>query len=167
MDISVVILSWNSEQYIRKCLDSLIVELNDNQYSFEIFIVDNGSIDGTGRILKSFFLHYPDFIIPIWLQTNRGTTVPRNMALKIVKGKFIVIMDSDVEVLPGAIKQLVDTLRHNSEAGIVAPKLHYPDGTLQKSTDIFPTFFTKIFRYFFLKRIEKTENLLPLNRALI
>jgi len=158
MDISFVLLTWNSEKHICKCLDSLFADLNENQFSFEIFIVDNGSRDTTIQIINSFKEKYPNHINAIYLEKNTGTTYSRNLALKKAEGKYIIIMDSDIEVSKGTIGQLLSTLKETKKAGIVAPKLLYPNGNIQKSTDVFPTVFTKLFRYFFLKIIEKRQN---------
>ncbi|MBF0117334.1 MAG: glycosyltransferase family 2 protein [Desulfobacterales bacterium] len=155
MDISFIILTWNSEKYIEKCLVSIFE--NTKNFPFEIFIVDNGSSDSTKKIIKSFILLYPDIIIPIFLDYNTGTTYSRNLALKRVSGKYIVMIDSDVEILENTIEKLITTLSKDYSIGIIAPKLLYPTGKLQKSTDYFPTLLTKIFRFFFLKLLEKKE----------
>jgi len=158
MDISFVLLTWNSEKYIEKCLDSLFGSLFNESFSYEIFIVDNGSKDATVSVIKSYQNHYNDCIIAILLDKNTGTTYPRNLALKQARGRYIVIMDSDVELHQGTIAGLINNLEMNEHIGMAVPRLFYPNGNLQKSTDNFPTFFTKIFRYFFLKFVEKQEN---------
>ena len=161
MDISFVLLTWNSEKYISKCFDSLFADVNNSRFSYEIFVVDNGSQDNTPPIIRSFKEKYPEHIIPIYLAKNTGTTYSRNLALKRAKGEYIVIMDSDIEVCEGTIEELVKALSENENVGLVAPKLVYPDNSLQKSTDVFPTICTKIFRYFFLKVIEKRDSRFP------
>jgi glycosyltransferase involved in cell wall biosynthesis len=123
MDISFILLTWNSEKYIGKCLGSLFADLNGNPFSYEIFIVDNGSKDNTIKIINLFKDRYHKRIIPIYLQKNTGTTYSRNLALRKAKGDFIVIMDSDVEVSPGSIEQLINAIKQNKEAGILAPRL--------------------------------------------
>jgi GT2 family glycosyltransferase len=158
MDISCVIVSWNSERYISKCLNSLIQDLEQQHLSHEIFIVDNGSLDQTPTILKAFHEQYPDRIVPLFLNRNTGTTCSRNLALKQVRGRYLCVLDSDVEVLPGAIAQLVRVLEGDRNIGLVAPRLVYPNGNLQKSTDVFPTITTKALRYFFLRWIERHNN---------
>ena len=75
-------------------------------------------------------------------------------------------MDSDVEIISGTTKKLIEALGMDEKTGLIAPKLLYPNGTLQKSTDSFPTIFTKFFRYFFLKAMEKRENKLQHNASL-
>ena len=159
MDVSFVLLTWNSENYIKKCLDSLIKDSLTNLYHTEIFVVDNGSIDNTANILKSFGSQYKNLIVPIFLKKNIGTTISRNLALKKSKGKIIVVMDSDVEVPQGITHYLVSSLSINKSIGILVPRLVYSNGCLQKSTDIFPTILTKVYRYFFLRQIERKESL--------
>ena len=158
MDISIIILTWNSEKHLSRCLDSLLFDLCSDRFSYEVFIVDNGSSDNTISTIKSFEVQYPHHIVPIYLSTNTGTTYSRNLALKQAKGDYLIIMDSDIEICQqGTFRRLLDTF-YGKEIGLVAPKLVYPDGSLQKSTDNFPTIFTKTFRYFFLRAIEKREN---------
>ena len=159
MDISFVLLTWNSEEYIGKCLDSIFADLNERRFSFEIFIVDNGFQYSTIQIIKSFNDKHPGRIIPNYLRKNTGTTLSRNLALKKTSGDVIVVVDSDVEVLPGLIEQLTNSLTNSEQACIVVPRLNYPGGRLQKSTDVFPTLFTKIFRHFFLKIVKKAGHL--------
>ena len=155
MDISVIILTWNSEKHLSRCLDTLLLDLCSDRFSYEVFIVDNGSSDNTISIIKSFDVQYPHHIIPIYLSANTGTTYSRNLALKQARGDYVIIMDSDIEIYQqGTIRRLLDTF-HDKKIGLVVPKLLYSNGSLQKSTDVFPTLFTKVFRYFFLKWIEK------------
>ena len=140
---------------IQACLDSLFAALASTPYEHEIFIVDNGSIDTTPDIIQGYAARYPATIYPIFLTRNHGTTYSRNLALKRVRGKYIAIMDSDVEIPSGTLETLIYTLEQNKQSGLAAPKILYPNGKLQKSIDQFPTVLTKIHRLFFLKTIEK------------
>jgi GT2 family glycosyltransferase len=158
VDVTFIILTWNSEKFIHKCLKTLIASLQATNLEFEVFVVDNGSKDNTVNLINEFYSQYPDSINPIFLEKNTGTTYSRNLALKQAKGKYICCLDSDMEVNPGVIQKLIKTLQSNQQIGLVVPKLVYPTGQLQKSTDIFPTVFNKIYRYFFLKRIEFNEH---------
>jgi GT2 family glycosyltransferase len=160
MDISCVILTWNSERYIAKCLDSLISDLEKHDLNYEIIIVDNGSCDETVSIVRTMHLRYSSRIIPFYLNHNTGTTYPRNLAFKRAQGRYFCVLDSDVEVLPGAIGQLIHTIEQNNHIGLIAPKLVYPNGILQKSTDVFPSLMTKIIRFLFLKAIEMHDHAL-------
>jgi GT2 family glycosyltransferase len=157
MDISCVILSWNSERYLDHCLEALVVDLERHGFAYEVFVVDNGSKDRSVSILASLQARYPDTILPLYLDRNTGTTYSRNLALRRAQGRYICIIDSDVEVSQGAIAQLIHTLERDEKIGLVAPKLVYPNGCLQKSVDQFPNVFAKILRYFFLKSMERRE----------
>lgn len=157
MDISFVILTWNSEAYIEKCFNSLLSSLSAANYLFEIFIVDNGSRDGTIEILKAYQLKYPKKLHIIYLKENVGTTISRNMALKQVTGRYVVIMDSDVEVPDGIFETLIANVSESEDIGLVVPRITYPSGNLQKSTDKFPTVQHKLNRFFRLKTIETQE----------
>lgn len=161
IDLSVVILTWNSAKHINACIDSIISDLSEHSISFELFLVDNGSTDGTQAILEGLARNDENPTTAIYLPTNMGTTHPRNLALKKARGRFIAIVDSDVSVIPGCFLPLLARLQENSELGIVAPKLIYPDGRYQKSTDIFPTLFRKLSRLFFLRSIETMEHSPP------
>ena len=91
---------------------------------------------------------------PIYLDRNLGTTVPRNIALEKSSGRFILVMDSDVEVPKGTVDHLIEVCEANPNLGIVAPEIRYPSGRLQLSTDRFPTVGRKLQRLFALRSME-------------
>ncbi len=157
MNISFIILTWNSGNHIKKCLEAITRNIPMSLFPYEIFIVDNGSTDNSIEIVESLINKYPNIIKLIRLECNRGTTYPRNIALEKAKGKYVVVMDSDVELSSGVIEKLIEVLEQDSRNGMVVPKLTYANGSLQKSTDNFPTFITKFLRYFLLKSIEKKD----------
>lgn len=155
--LSFIILTWNSKIHIGRCIDSLFRTVDQSQLPFEILVIDNGSSDGTIEVIEKYAAISPDVVKPTFLPLNAGTTHSRNIALKQAKGDYLCILDSDVELLEGTIEHLVTSLRHDPSIGIIAPRLIYEDGRLQKSTDEFPTIITKFFRFFFLKMQEKVE----------
>lgn len=158
-DISFVILTWNSEQYVENCMGSIFKALKRSMFSYEIFIVDNGSKDKTVDLLKRIQAQHPEIVKLIFLSENTGTTYSRNLAIKKTAGHYICIMDSDVEIFPGVMDRLVEDLEHETSIGLSVPKIVYSDGKLQKSTDVFPTITRKLYRYLFLKQIESKEAL--------
>lgn len=151
MYISFVIITWNSSEHINRCLQSVFEHYTDDSPEIEIFVVDNGSSDDTVKIIKDWQHRCPTIVKLIGLERNFGTTYSRNVALRQATGDFIVIIDSDVEFPLAVVQALVSKLDNESSIGLVVPRLYYPSGRLQKSTDIFPTIFTKLFRFFFLK----------------
>ncbi len=133
MEISCVILCWNSQQHIRKCLSSLLVSLSNEFKQYEIFVVDNGSTDKSKEIIDEFSKSHPQIIKPVFLNSNTGTTYSRNLALKQTTGKLIAIIDSDVVVKPDIFPPLIATLYESERYGMVVPKLVYGDGGYQKT----------------------------------
>jgi len=164
--VSFVILTWNSENYIKNCIDSIVSALKNSDFLYEIFIVDNGSRDNTIDTLNLLHGKYPEIIRLILLKENTGTTYSRNLALRKTKGQYICIMDSDVEIFPGIIDQLTKNIELNTNIGLSIPKVVYPSGQLQKSTDVFPTITRKLYRYLFLKKIESMEALEKTKKSL-
>jgi GT2 family glycosyltransferase len=151
-------LAWNSANYLQKCLSSIFEDLSRSLLAFEVFVIDNGSRDQTREIIETFKARYPRQLHTTFLPQNVGTTVSRNLALKKARGEAIVVLDSDIEIVtPGTFQGLVDSLRGSPGTGLVAPRLVYNSGKLQKSIDRFPTLQSKFLRFFFLKSIEKWE----------
>ncbi len=158
---SIVILSWNSKCHLDRCLSSLLGVLDKSKLSSEIFVVDNGSNDGSVELLENYHRNDKRIIKPVFLGKNAGTTYSRNLALKQAEGKYIVILDSDIELNDDILGRLINVLENNDRAGMVVPKLVYGNGSLQKSTDVFPTFYRKLVRYFFLKQMESRDGKIP------
>ncbi|MGB9919718.1 MAG: glycosyltransferase family 2 protein [Moorellales bacterium] len=144
--ISAVILTWNSAPYIERCLRSLEADARGAGVELELFVVDGGSSDGTPETLSQLSEQIPGLRI-IELGRNLGTTVSRNMAIRESRGDYILILDSDTEILPGALGALREALEGAPRAGIAAPRLLYPDGSVQPSCKRFPTAPLKVCKF--------------------
>jgi len=145
-EISAIILTWNSEKYIKRCIESLLDELNDFNKLYEIYVMDNNSQDSTLKILEEFSTKNHNIKI-IRLEKNYGTTLSRNIGIRKSSGRYIFILDSDTEIKAGTINILIGTINQKDKVGIVAPRLFYPDGSIQASCKRFPTMKTKIYKY--------------------
>lgn len=133
MDISIGIITWNSKALLTQLLDS--IRANGGELEKEIIVVDNHSEDGTIQELES---NYPEAIL-IRNSTNEGVTKARNKMLKAASGRYILSLDVDTTVLPGAVPALVAAMDENPEAAIGGPKLLYRDRSLQLSCRPFPS----------------------------
>lgn len=154
MDISVVILTFNSASTITRCLESLHESLEHLRLEYEVLVVDNGSSDGTISSLDRSATLFGHRLSVTQLDANFGTTVSRNMALRKASGKHVVIMDSDAYVGPDAIAYLRSHLINNDDCGMAVPAMTYADGRYQISSDQFPTLWRKCQRFFGLKQLE-------------
>lgn len=104
-NVQIIIPVYNSEKYIRQCLNSVLNQRTN--YKFQIIIVNDGSTDGTCKILKSYASNP---IIKIINEVNRGRSVARNTGLKFVNSKYVMFVDSDDELLPNAVQELLDDI---------------------------------------------------------
>ena len=156
-EYSFVILSFNSEKYIQKCLTAINDATRLLKINSEVFVVDNGSTDRSRAILNAFEFNKQVSFNQILFHTNTGTTISRNAALKQSSGQFIVILDSDAYVNATVLAELKNHLESHKSCGLAVPKLIYPDGRYQLSVDQFPTPVRKIKRYFLLKHLECTR----------
>ena len=89
--ISIVVPVYNSENFLEKCVDSLI---NQTVESKEIVLVNDGSTDGSQGIIDRYVAEYPDMIKCV-KQENSGQAVARNVGLENASGEFIAFLDSD------------------------------------------------------------------------
>lgn len=156
MDLSCVILSYNSARCIERCLESLAQAIDELRFDAEIWVVDNGSTDGSIRLISAMGEKHP-MIRLISLERNYGTTSSRNKALSKSTGKQVLVLDSDAYMSAEALKGLSDHLHANQRVGLVAPKLIFPDGRPQLSVDQFPTVPRKIERVVRLRQIERRQ----------
>ena len=141
--LSFVILTWNSEATIDACLTSIEDSCSRENIPYEVFIVDNGSRDGTCSIIERFGT------MPIRLTChtkNRGTTTTRNEALRMCTGEVVCILDSDASFVEGSLRELMAKLLADRSIGILAPKLIERDGKVQASVKKFPSVVGKIAR---------------------
>ncbi len=136
MDISFVIVNWNTKNLLLDCLKSIYETVKD--ISFEIFVVDNASTDGSVEALAK---KYPDVII-IRNSKNLGFAKANNKAFKIMKGRYALLLNTDTVLMPGAVKELFDFMESDKDAAIACGQLLNPDGSKQNSIANFPSLLT-------------------------
>lgn len=108
VEISVILPVYNSENYIKECLDSL---LSQTFKDIEILCIDDGSTDGSLNILKD--IEKTDSRITVITQENMGVAKTRNNGLNLVKGNYVYFMDSDDCLDKNAFKKLHDNITSN------------------------------------------------------
>ena len=145
--VSVVSLTWNSENWIKRFITSLVSDFESDNIPYEIIIIDNDSTDRTVSIIEEFQKNN-DSIMLIRLGKNMGTTFSRNIGLRIAKGDYIFVLDSDTEIPIGTTKKLINAFQEigSDRIGIIHPQLIYPDGDFQESARKYPSFSSKLYR---------------------
>lgn len=144
MDLSIIIVNYKSAHKLRNCLAS-IYNHKPLGINFEIVVVENDSGDDLSFVNQL----YPDCKL-IFSPRNLGMGGGNNLGIEAAKGEYILVLNPDTVIQPGAIEILYNYLKDNSRVGLVGPKLLYPDGTLQLSCSRFPSFFIPILRRTFL-----------------
>jgi GT2 family glycosyltransferase len=135
LDLSVVIVNWNTRDLLRACLHSLRAALVASPLSAEILVVDNASADGSAALVAAEFPEARLFAN----RENRNYAGGNNQGIAAATGDYLLLLNPDTEVPVGAPDALVALLRENPRVGAVSPALVYPDGRLQSSVRGFPT----------------------------
>jgi hypothetical protein len=154
MDLSVVIVNWNSGKFLSECLDFLYE--NNKSLNFEVFVVDNASSDSGLACLKKF-----QKVKLIKNEKNLGFARANNQALKKAKGRYILLLNPDTVVLKDSLKGMISFLDKHKSVGVLGCKLLNPDGSVQPSCHAFLT----IPHVFF--EVSQLDYLFPKNKFFI
>jgi GT2 family glycosyltransferase len=147
VDVSLIIVTWNSEQHIRKCLESVRSQAGD--LSFEIIVVDNSSRD---RTVKTIQESSPSVTL-IENQKNLGYAYANNQGIEKSTGRYVLLLNPDTEIRGNALDLMLKFLDANPNAGALGPKLLNPDGSVQPSCREFPGFSTLLWEFSGLSRL--------------
>lgn len=131
--LSIIILSWNTKALLKQCLKSLERE-SKKAGEQEVIVVDNGSSDSSPQMVKKEF---PQVKL-IRNEENLGFAKGNNQGIKVAKGKYIMLLNSDTIVKKGVIEKLVEYLDDHLGSAIVGPKLLNQDGSSQANCGRFP-----------------------------
>ena len=159
MDVSIIIVSYNTVELTLQCIKSIVDKTKDIDY--EIIVSDNCSYDNTVEKIKSL---YPNVII-LKNNKNLGFGAANNKALKKALGKYIFYLNSDTILLNNAVKLFYDYWESSTEnLGAIGTKLLNSDMAYTHSGGNFPTYRTSLFYY--SKTLLKTflKNYLGINR---
>jgi GT2 family glycosyltransferase len=132
-DLSVIIVSWNTQSLLRDCLASLFESNADAK--LEVFVVDNDSHDGSPEMVEASF---PSVRL-IRNDQNAGFATANNQALKLATGRHMLLLNSDTLVHPGVIDASIDYMDLHPEVGMMGCRVLNGDGTVQKTCSQFPT----------------------------
>ncbi len=148
IDVSVVVVTYNSRAVVGRCLDSLARHASDQRY--ETIVIDNASPDGTADFVAS---HYP-WARLIRRRTNGGLSAAINDGVAASVGTHIMQLNPDTRFEGDVLAPLARYLAEHADVGVVAPKLLNDDGSLQLSCRAFPGYTTALFnRYSLLTKV--------------
>ncbi len=143
--LSVIIVTWNSQDYIRPCLDSLFSQNQD----LEVIAVDNDSRDSTLNTLRE----YGARIKIIENQSNLGFARAVNQGLKLASGDLILLLNPDTVLTPGALSTMTGFLVEHPLVWALGPQLLNLDGSVQPSCRQFPDRLIMLYEFTGLSRL--------------
>ena len=128
--VSVIIPTYNCEKYVERSVKSV---LEQTYTDYEVIVVDDGSIDNTGNILKLY-----DDVIQYLYQTNQGAAIARNYGCQIAQGEFIAFLDADDFFLPNKLEEQMAIFEADSTIDLVQSGWIIVDKNGEGLTDVTP-----------------------------
>src|SRR5512135_2508392 len=147
-DLSVIILTYNTCDLTRDCVMAALADAGRSRLDVEIIVVDNASSDETVATLRGAF----PAVNVIVNASNLGFGRGNNVGLAAATGRYLLLLNSDAFVQPGALRALVEFMDAHPDAGACGPMLLNLNGTLQPSGRSLPNVWsvfvgmTKIYR---------------------
>ena len=117
LDLSIVIVSFNTRQILLECLKSLYTHTTG--ISFEIFVIDNSSIDGSAQAVAK---HFPNVKI-IQNSNNCGFSSAQNQGIVESRGEYVVLLNSDTLLIENCFLKIVSYLNKRQEFSICSPQI--------------------------------------------
>lgn len=109
VDITFIIPVYNTEKYLENCINSIIE--NEWKYSYEIILIDDGSTDSSKKIIKKYIDNNK---IKCFFQENKGAAIARNKGIDEARGKYLIFVDSDDQILSKGLENMVDIAEINN-----------------------------------------------------
>jgi len=153
IDVSIIIVSFNTSEILRNCLDSIASA--NLEFSYEIIVVDNASTDSSTTMIEQCF---PEIIL-IKNNLNLMFAKANNIGIKKSTGKYVLLLNSDTIVCSTELEKLVTFLKKNPNIAAVGPRVLNLDGSIQSESFPFDSLYTLICSYLKLLKWSIPNNL--------
>ncbi len=140
MDLSIIILNWNTRDETRDCLNSIVGK--SYKHTIQVILADNASEDGSREMVQSEF----PTVTLVAHPTNLGFCAGNNRAIPATNGRYVLFLNSDTVVVDDALDRMISFMDDNPDIAILGPKLLNLDGSLQYSCRRFPDLGAGFFR---------------------
>ena len=147
MTLSIVIVNWNTRDYLLGALDSIY--RNPPSLEFETIVMDNDSADGSAGAVRDDYPH----VRLIANEENAGYARGNNQGIHISQGEFVLLLNPDVVLPHGGLEKAVHVLRGRQDVGALGVRLVNPDGSVQRSVRGFPNPLSVLFEAVGLSRL--------------
>jgi N-acetylglucosaminyl-diphospho-decaprenol L-rhamnosyltransferase len=132
LPLSIITVTHNHANYIGRCLDALVPEVN--RIGGEVIVIDNRSDDESAAIARQ----HPSVQLHV-NTTRQGFSANNNYGMALAKGRYLLLLNPDTEVKAGALETLIQFMDAHPKVGMCAAQLLFPDGTIQPSPRRFPS----------------------------
>ena len=140
LDLSITIVNWNTKDLLRHCLRSVYDQANG--ISFEVFVVDNASSDGSSKMVREIFPR----VMLLQNTENLGFAKANNQAIRRSRGRYVLLLNPDTLVLQGALAKMVRFLDSHPQIGALGCKILAADGEVDfRGARRFPTLLSEFF----------------------
>jgi len=133
MDLSIVIVNWNTRDMLRSCLASIPIS---SGLQSEVIVIDNASRDGSSLMVAEEF---PEVRL-IQNSANLGFATATNQGLRVAQGRYLLLLNSDTLVLGDVLTESVRYMDVHPDVGMMGCKVLNEDGTTQMTCSLFPSF---------------------------
>lgn len=133
LDVSVIIINWNTRDILRDCLRSVYGQTRD--VAFEVIVVDNASSDGSAEMVKKEFSQ----VVLIQNDVNCGFAAANNQGMNIAEGRYALLLNPDTVVLDGAVQKTLVYADRHPDIGIVGCQVWENESTIQRTCFMFPS----------------------------
>ena len=147
MDLSIIIVNWNTRDLLCQCLDSLTQKVEGIE--MEILVVDNGSTDGSVAAVRDKFPGVRLIENPV----NMGFAKANNQAISLSSGEYLLLLNPDTQVKDETVVKMLSFMDAHAEAGLVGAQLLNADGSKQNSIANFPSLATELLNKSLLRRL--------------
>jgi GT2 family glycosyltransferase len=148
MDLSIVIVNWNTREMLKNCLASIPASAD---MQTEVIVIDNASEDGSQAMVAEEF----PAVTLIRNSANLGFATATNQGLRIASGRYLLLLNSDTLVLGTVLTDSVRYMDAHSDVGMMGCKVLNEDGTTQMTCSLFPSFLNLFLQTLGLNRLER------------
>ncbi len=147
MDVSIIIVNWNTRDILGNCLRSIYDQTNEVEY--EVVVIDNASSDDSAAMVRAEF---PQVVL-IENSNNLGFAAANNQGMAIAGGRYVLLLNSDTIVLDGAIQKTISYADDHQDIGVLGCQVWENEREIQKTCFAFPSAWGVILQKMGLRRL--------------
>lgn len=147
LDVSIIVVNWNTRDLLRDCLHSVLVATQSVAY--EVIVVDNASADGSVAMLEREF----PAVSVVANGVNLGFAAANNQGIRLARGRYVLLLNSDTIVMDRAVDKTVAFADRHPDTAVTGCRVLNPDGSLQHTCFMFPSLLNHLLFATYLYRL--------------